>query len=263
MSRLRRAASIAALLTASAPSAVMADPSVHMAWDDCGAAGSVTKAFACNTNVGAEQLYISFVPPAGATAFDALEGDIRLWAAGTSFPPPLPSYWGLNTGQCRQQSLTMSFFSSGPFTCANPWAATAAGGTAIDSSFASGFQTRIRFVAAVPTTDTQSLDPAIEYYGVRIVFSHRKSTGSGSCDGCSTPIGMELRSLRIYPTPNSPPYEYETGRSTGVFQTVNWQCQGAPILYQDRGWQIAGWDFPGCVTPAQRPTWGSIKSLYR
>ena len=271
MRRICRAASFAALLAvAVSPAMVRADPLVHMAWDDCGAAGSATRTFACNTNLGVEQLYVSFVPPAGITAFNALEGDIRLWAFGTSYPPVIPSYWGVGSGQCRASSVSLTFFGSGPFTCANPWPTSAAGGAVMESTFSSNFQPRIRCIAAVPAGDEQSLDPSIEYYGFRLVFNHRKSTGLGACDGCSTPIGLELRGLRIDQSPSgTAPYDFETGRNSGVFQTVNWQCEGAPAIYEDvshggvHTWAIAGWDFPGCVTPAQRRTWGSIKSLYR
>ena len=271
MRRVCRGASFFVLMVvAGSPAAVLADPQVHMAWDDCGAAGSVTKIFACNTNVGAEQLYVSFVPPAGITLFNALEVDIRLWVNGTSFPPVLPLYWSMGAGQCRPQSLTLAFFTSGPFTCANPWPASAAGGTIVDSSSATNFQTRIRALAAVTPGDEQSLDPGTEYYGFHLVLSHKKSTGLGACDGCSTPIGMELRSLKIYQNPSGlPPYEYETGYRTGVFQTVNWQCPGDPLFRTEAGhggelyWFVVGWDFPGCATPTQQRSWGSIKSLYR
>ena len=63
-----------------------------------------------------------------------------------------------------------------------------------------------------------------------------------------------------------PPYVYpSTLRSTGTAPYVNWQCSGSPRL--DLDWQygyfLVGWDFPGCATPARRPTWGAVKGLYR
>jgi hypothetical protein len=256
------AASLSALgIAAFSPAPGAAEPLAHLAWDDCGAAGALTRTFACNINTGVEQLYISFVPPDGITAFNALEAKIQI------FPPEgkpalLPSWWGMFTGGCRQTSLTApAGFATGPFTCADPWTGSAAGGTAMNATSLS-----INVVAAVPPGDEHALDPAVEYYGLRVRFNHAKSAGTGACDGCSAPIGLYLSYLKLGQYPSGPDYEYNLSyRGSGVLQYVNWQCDGSPVLEFDfrTGWSLVGWSFPNCVTPTQRQTWGQIKALYR
>lgn len=271
---IRRAASLAALVVAAvSPAVVRAEPQIHIAWDDCGGAGVVTRTFACDTNVGAELLYVSFVPPAGITAFQAIEAKIRLWAAGSSFPPVIPSWWGFRSTQCRPTGLqTQLGFDAGPYSCANPWPSTAAAGAIMDSTFSTGYQSVIKVLAAMPTGEANpSLDPALEYYAFRLVVRHVKSAGLGACDGCSTPIGMDLSYLKLYQYPSGTgDYEYPNpGRSSGVFPYINWQCPGAPLAYPDVGhggevtWSIGGWSFTDCATATKPRTWGQIKSLYR
>ena len=114
------AVSLAALIAwALVPAPAGAEPVAHLAWEDCGSAGLVTRTFACNTNVGVEQLYVSFVPPAGITALKAIEARIGLVWWGTTTPPPPPVWWELNG--CRANSLIGDVgFVSGPYTCRIP-----------------------------------------------------------------------------------------------------------------------------------------------
>ena len=237
-----------------------ADPVVHLAWDDCGSAGLVTRTFACNTNVGVEPLVLSFVPPAGITAFSAVEAILQVvWTGWGNVP--LPAWWELRTG-CRAGSLSgpVSF----PETCANPWLDGGAGGVSMSSSTPG----RIMAVTALPAGHELPLDPAVEYYSMRFVFNHARSTGDGACDACSAPVGIYVSSLRLNQRPsgvNDYTYALPVGPS-GMTAYVNWQCEGHPVLSLDHGGrpEFSGlWDFGKCPTATHSPTWGRIKALYR
>jgi hypothetical protein len=206
----------------------------------------VTRTFACNTNSGAEQLVVSFVPP-DASAFTGIEVRVRFW------PPPasLPAWWALSAGGCRSGSLRALAFSAGPTPCVSPW--TNGVLTFADLSLA---DQEIRAFADLPKGDEHGLDSAIEYYGLRIQFNHAKSTGGGACDGCAMPVGLYLSRLRLLLGPD-PNFDYPLTE----IRYVNWQCEGSPIVAPDG--QVTGWNFPNCETATHAQTWGRIKSLYR
>jgi len=229
------------------PTPGRSEPVAHLAWDNCGAAGVVTRTFACNTNSGAEQMVVSFVPPEGVNAFTGIEVRVRFW------PPPasLPSWWALSAGGCRSGSLRSLAFPAGPSPCTSPW--TNGVLTAADLSLA---DQEIRALADLPKGDEHGLDSTIEYYGLRIQFNHAKSTGGGACDGCAMPVGLYLSRLRLLLGPD-PNFDYPLPE----LRYVNWQCAGSPIL--SSGGEVTGWSFPNCATATREPTWGRIKALYR
>jgi hypothetical protein len=237
---------VVVLLLSPAPGG--AGPVAHLAWDDCGAAGVVTRTFACNTNVGAEQLVVSFVPPEGTVAFTGIEARVRFW------PPlgSLPSWWALSTGGCRSGSLRSLPSSAGPSPCASPW--TNGTFSAADLSVP---DQELRAIADLPKGAEHGLDSTIEYYGLRIAFNHAKSAGDGACDGCSMPVGMCLSRLSLLLGPPDPTFDFPLPE----LPYVNWQCDGSPILSSDH--QVTGWNFSNCATAARGQTWGRIKALYR
>lgn len=228
------------------PASGGAQPVAHLAWDDCGAAGRLTRTFACDTNVGSEQLVVSFVPPAVA-AFTGIEVGIRFWPPAAS----LPSWWALSAGGCRATSLRSSPFAPGFSACPDPWTSemfwTADLNTATQE---------LRAFADLNKGQEHALEAGVEYHGLRFTFNHAKSAGAGACAGCSMPVGMYLSRLRLQLGPPDPTFEYPL---TEV-PYVNWQCEGTPVVSQG---VVVGWSFPGCATPARTPTWGRIKTLYR
>jgi hypothetical protein len=227
------------------PARTAAEPVAHLAWDDCGASGRLTRSFACNTNVGAEQLVVSFVPPTVA-AFTGIEARIRLWTPAAS----LPSWWMLSTGGCRAGSLRASPFAAGPSACTSPWTSQVFWSAQLDPA-----AREIRVLVDLNKGQEHGLDGAIEYYGVRLAIDHAKSLGAGACDGCAMPAGLYLSRLALLLGPPDPTYEF----ALPEVPYVNWQCDGAPVVV---GGSVTGWTFPGCTTPARAPTWGRIKALY-
>lgn len=236
-----------------------ATPVVHLAWDDCGVAGTQTKTFSCGTNSGAQVLVLSFIPPEGITAFDALETSIQL--LGQTYGP-VPDYWQLATSGCRNLTpLIDQNFVGGPFHCADPWLGIAAGGAIFDAP-----TQRLKAIAAIPPGSEHALDPSTEYYGLRIVLRNSKTAGPGACSGCSTPIGFSVVYTRLYQSTTNSQFDFpDSTRGFGVVPYVSWQCAGTPRFYCDfrTGCTFDGWDFPGCIVATRRITWGAIKSLYR
>ena len=99
-----------------------------------------------------------------------------------------------------------------------------------------------RFVGAVPQNTPASVTPGVEYYAGWFRIGNALTTGDHACEGCCTPVYLSLRFLRLdqpagvgdlYIFPHTP--------------TLAWQGAGG----------LCG------PTPAQRRTWGQLKSLYR
>jgi hypothetical protein len=260
MARLALVAPAVLLASLTCARTLEADPLVHLAWDDCGAAGTSVKTFACNTNAGTQTLVVSFVPPTGITQFIGITVHLSLLPADGD-AASLPAWWNLATGGCRAGILNSSFdySSAGPFHCANPWGSVPLGG------IGSNPLGTITVIGAIPTVEAHALDPALEYYGPKIVVQNVKTSGAGACGGCSTPVGFYVGGVTLNQVSGSYSYEFDY-RVPGVVPAVaTWQCAGTPNLAFDfrYGYSLLGWDFPGCATPTRRPTWGGLKSLYR
>lgn len=236
---------VAALLL---PGSALAQSGINLSWDDCGASGTEVKFFACDTNSGISRLFISAVPPEPMPQLNAVEFVIDI----ATSQPALSSWWQFQSGGCRAGSLTGQYdFTSGPFSCLDIWAGEAAGGINWTSGFNGPNRARLRGVAAVP--GWRSADNSTEMYLFAVRFSHQKSTGAGSCEGCTDKACFVLNSVKLT-------------QPLGV---------GDYVLTQPLGRSWAYWRCPGtffshgggcsffCSTPTARPTWGSIKTLYR
>lgn len=240
-----------ALLLLSSP-APAADIALH--WDDCAPAGASLRAFACGTNTGADLLIGSFIPPAGVTDFIAMEATMQvLFPSGTA----LPDWW--NVPACRPAAVFTPTVDFGFGPCESPWSPNAAGGYAYSPTFYTPSSGRLRVVFAAPPQDARALDSNTEYYAFRLSVGRSKTTGAGACAGCEVPAGIYLRSIRI---------EQQTGTDFTLFPVAgqelehsyyaSWQCDGIPRIVDDASFQVIN-----CGVPAKRPTWGTIKGLYR
>jgi hypothetical protein len=126
-----------------------ADPTIHLAWDDCGASGTTTKAFACDSNVGGELFVLSFVPPAGIDHFFAFEAKLQVMTSDGA-TTSIPDWWQLVN--CRNGSLLVDQdFQGGSYACADPWL-----GQALGAATFSATNGRISAVATLPSSTTAS-----------------------------------------------------------------------------------------------------------
>ena len=238
-----------ALLTALPRAALCAG--ANLAWDAClPEGGAANKAFACNSNTGTNVLYGSFVLAADQPLCTGIEATVEISASADS----LPSWWQLfNVGACRRTSLAASFdFSSDPsMSCTDMWQGTGIGGIGSYHTFwttpqvSSGVasQASIRFGAAVPIDSPLQLTAGVEYYAFKLMVNNAKTSGSGSCSGCSTPVCILLSNLNVVQSDD----QHEALTVAQTSNIVTWQ--GAT-------------NCPGAMTQ-QNATWGQIRSILR
>jgi hypothetical protein len=182
-----------ALLALVWPGAVFAS-GLNLYWDDCSAAGATDKTSACNTNTGAAALIGSFVAPGGVAALTAIEATLDIWTSSDS----LPNWWRFAAGDCRAGKLSTNFdFSSGPYTCTDPWSGAALGGNAYVVDSLDAQHAQLRIVAAVTPDRQLALEADQEYYAFKVIISFQKTAGTGSCAGCDEPVSIALSSLTL------------------------------------------------------------------
>lgn len=181
---------------------------INLSWTDCGAAGTPTTTFLCNSNTGLNTLIGSFVPPAGIDQFLGLSGQIDI-TVGTNPLTPLPAWWQHGGAGCRGTTgLSTSFdFTGGPFSCADFFGGQAAGGFAYDIGFGTQLnRARLRITCAVPFDNRGPVDPATEYYAVKVNLLHAKTVGApptGCNTGCSDPACIVLNEIQLFQPPES------------------------------------------------------------
>lgn len=232
------------LALSSIPGAAFAQGGINLSWTDCGSAGQRVKTFACDTNTGSQRMVASFVSPVPLDHFVGMEGVIDL----CSMTPVLPAWWMMFvSGTCRQNAISTSFdFTSGPFTCADPWLGQAAGGMDYTIGYSWQFNSaRIRTVCAVPASAMQPIDDQSEYYAFKVTVTDINTVGTNACTGCTEDVCIILNSLKLVQQAGYGDYTLTT-----------------PIMSQYMQWQGPVLNCP-FVVPTRQTTWGQVKSLYR
>ncbi len=266
----------AALATAGAASAAP----LSLAWDQCLPEGGIQhKYFACDTNARNEVLVASFVSPVDMPNLLGVPAVIEGRTAGSV---PLPDWWQVyNPGSCRQTAVAVSadFLSSPGTACTDPWQGegTFAGVTACYTyehqppfplPFVMPDAFSLRVVAALSTSNGVPITAGREYYAFKLILSHARSTGAGSCAGCATGLCLTLKQLTLAPESGS---QVELVADHGTFQdpyvgtaVATWECAEEHVSYAGHG-PLDIYCVPGanCSVPARSRTWGSIKALYR
>lgn len=232
---------LAALLASSASAS-----GVNLSWGDCGAAGTLNKSFACNSNTLDAVIVASFQPTYGTFAMTSVSTrmDIAFASAG------VPDWWMFkNAGSCRQTALSVSsMFTTGTWSCPDPWQGLASGGITL---YMPNYRSRgantahFEVVFAVPTTSAITLESPNEYLAFQIKLSGIKTVGTGSCSGCTTPACIVWNHLLI----QGPNFTHIATSFPLDHNYVTWQ-----------GGVVSG----GCpaATPVRNRTWGQLKSLY-
>jgi hypothetical protein len=159
-------------------------------------------AFACNENTGPIfQLIGSFSPPDGIDEFVGMRATLKLRSATST----LPDWWKFGSTECRgAAALATSFaFGTGPFSCRDFYEGQAHGGYAYDIGFEGPDQARFRIECAVPFDRRGPVVPGEQYYAFRALIARSKSTGTGSCSGCDTPMCITLVEMQLFQTPEA------------------------------------------------------------
>jgi len=223
---------------------------INLAWDDCGAAGSTNKYFACNTNVGNNDMYASFDPPMTLSNVNGNILIIDLQTAASSLAP----WWQFkNAGSCRTTSLLGR--QSEQFYCLDPWSGQGTPGivayfVTANTPSMPPHQARIIANIAVPSPFHPQVDPGTEYYSMVLRINNAKTVGTGACAGCQDPVCIILNEIMI---------TQPSGTPGGSPKLTN------PLLSHYVTWQGGLINTFGCPggSPTVNRTWGQLKGLYR
>jgi hypothetical protein len=238
----RTLASTAALLVVAAATASAGG--INLAWNDCSPAGQLSKTFACNSNTLTGAIMIaSAVAPVPMDQLNSEESEMILQTNQAALSP----WWNLQTGGCRTGMAGGFDFTGGPFTCIDPWVGAASGGMNYVAGYGSPNAAQIRTVCAI--AGSTGITGTDEYYFFKITLLGAKTTGTGSCAGCTDGACIVFTSLKL----NQP-------AGVGDYVITN------PLVNQYVTWQTGGAGVGGgcpAVVPTRSTTWGSVKSLYR
>ena len=223
---------------------------MNLSWNDCGPAGTASKTFACtsNTLTGA-RLIVSAVAGIDLPLLNGEETLIVMQTNQASLSP----WWHLETGGCRGPSALVSShdFSAGPFTCIDPWAGQGIGSLAFTANDDAPNRALIHVIGSVP--GTASITGTDEYDIAMITLLGDKSTGTGSCAGCTNGACIVMTSVKLTQSVGAPGGDVTLTRPL-LRNYVTFQAGGT----------LSG-NCPPVSDPVavRRSTWGSVKSLYR
>ena len=237
---------------------------VALRWNHCFGEGTglVSRAFACDTNAGFEELIGSFainedIPNvSGNEIVVDVSTSIPYCCAprpnslvGVAMPPPaggpLPEWWKFrNPGTCRQTALTAVFAADPANTVCQDWAMGQQIGAlgAYNIEFSGPGTARIIAVVAVPMTGLQTLSAGSKYYSFTLRISHARTVGTDACGGCSMPMYLVLRSIRV---------------TTPVLANDVW------LLGPLNGFDSDGVIWSPAPVPTRSTTWGAVKARFR
>jgi FG-GAP-like repeat/IPT/TIG domain len=165
---------------------------INLSWDECGSAGDSLKTFACDTNTGADYLVATFIPPRGIQRFVGISADLRIGSTS------LPDWWKHGPGQCRSPGSLGTEFDGFGETCAIAWPGSQVSGFSYELGSYGANTARLRVQAAVPSEEAFALVDGLEYYAFRVRIGRAKTTGAGSCAGCTQPVRVRLENIQLF-----------------------------------------------------------------
>jgi hypothetical protein len=250
---MRRAllAFVLGCLFTAAPAHTQHYPGVALRWNHCFGEGTglFNRTFACDTNVGFEELIGSFAIGEDMLNVSGNEIVIDVFTGATlPIPPtsgPLPEWWMFrNPGTCRQAALGILFAADPGDVVCQDWGAGvqvgALGAYIID--FRGPGTARIKAGVAVPPDAVQALHPGNEYYSFTLRIRHDKTVGTGSCAGCRTQMFLAFIGIRVT-TPTTADDRFYAGPINGTDSDyVSWGSSPVPV---------------------RAASWGAVKLLYR
>jgi len=231
---------VAALVWLAAFSSV-ARAVVSLNWNTCAApVGTPLQTFACDTNAGTPLDLIIEMNPF------TLMSNVSIASVLLSFSSDqatVPDWWQIQPGGCRAADFAIAPDPPFPAGCADPWL----GGATMIVDFLQACDPRgmlLSLRATVPAGAPLTLAPGNRYAMFRLRFSRGHTSGADACGGCSAGACLAIDGISITTAAG--------GFSDSPGNFVRWQSAGS----------CASVGFCG-PTPTNRPTWGSVKSLYR
>jgi len=245
---MTRAVLICAALVVVRASAASAG-GINLAWNDClGMGGAVNRSFACDTNSGANDLYISFEPPVDIPDIRGANAIIDLQSAAATLPP----WWQFkNPGSCRISSLQAVGVGNPHGTCPDGWQGLGIAGIAAYNVTATVPETpfnRARMLCStvVPATVALPVFAGTEYFCLEVRIQNTGTVGT-ACAGCQEPACLVLNEVLV------------GSDNSGDFHITN------PRVSNFATWQGGAIGGAGCpaAAPARNRTWGQLKGIYR
>ena len=237
---MKKSMIIAGAMMVLGASIASAQGEINLRWTECDNANN-TVIFACNSNTGLSTLVGSFIAPGTLPEFLGLSVDMNFQVTGS---PDVPLWWQHGAGTCRGTTgLATNFdFTAANGSCLDFYVGSAAGGFAYDMGYGAPNRSRLRIQCAVPFENRGPVSDADgEYYAFKVNLLRSKTTGTGSCAGCTQQTNIVLDEIQLFQPP-------EQGNDPRI--TTTGPTQG-----------VAGWQ--AGPTPVKNATWGQVKSLYR
>lgn len=245
---MKKVTTLLALCLTLGVSSAFAQAGLNLYWDGCSDGGTSAKTFACDVNTGAAfSLYASVVLPAPMIQFLGTTAIVDVNVDDVT----LPAWWQARPGDCRQNSVAVSFDPNAFVTnCVDIWNGAVPLSVLDLQPTAMGVHganwLRINAGAVVPSGQEYDI-PAdgTELVVCKVTVNRAKTTGTGACAGCATAACIVLNECKLQ-TPAGA--HDQTVTQEGTSRWVTWN--GTPV---------------GCpgTTPAVNRTWGAVKSLYR
>ena len=217
-------------------------------WNSCyGDGGVQNRTSACTANTGSNVMVASFELASDVIGATGIETIVDGATAGTA----LPAWW---TTTCRTGFMSANPTISPSAANCFEWAAGIAGGLGawrqgLDYGPSSG-RAIMAFATATPT---DVFAAAGEYFAFNLVVSNAKSSGTGSCAGCSTPACLSFSNVKMV-----------AGTKTGAIINTA-AAAGSNYVTWQGGAGVSSNLGSGCpaATPTRNASWSSVKSLYR
>ena len=221
---------------------------LNLRWTNCfGDNGAQNKTSACANSLGSNVAVGSFVLGADVNS-TGIELIVDIATAGTA----LPAWW---TTACRTGFVTANpTISTAAVNCFDWASGAAAGGLASynQGNLYGPSSARVLMGFAVPAPG-QLVPAATEMFAFNLVISNAKTTGVGSCAGCTTPACLVFNNLKM-----------ASGIVTGAILNSPTVAGSNYITWQG-GAGVSSTLGGGCpaATPTRNSTWSGVKSLYR
>jgi hypothetical protein len=241
---LRRCPLLLVLLLVLAPAFAHAAGS-GLRWNSC--QGASNRNFACDRNTSSELLVGSFSSPTSMSMI-AAEVYIRITVAEGE----IPSWWRMwAVSDCRRGGSNLSVDMSTETECEDPWGGQATGLFAPHSIDSQGVD--LRLVMAVPSTSPVSIGAGRPYGLFKIGLQHTRSTGAGSCAGCSTPACIVIERMVLVP-------EHEYAQDAREVELTD-GMSGLGGSGNIAKWQGGTANCAGAT--AKSSSWSELKRLYK
>ena len=213
--------------------------------NDCSVSGVVSVLNACNADAGSIWLFGSATLPELLSGVIGMRAEIAVYTCDGS---PLPPWWQMQAGGCRDGALTGSFDFATFGSCSDPWLGTASGH--VDYVLLAPSLARISVSCDLPPAQPATLQANAENYLFQVRIAKTGTVLPSPCSGYTTPMQFDFQHVVLL----------QTGSSVDIFESASW-----PTLVGYNTGSPPDGPPTSCmnVVPARKSTWGWVKAIYR